>query len=515
MTGLERVLIIGFGPVAARLVDRLRAANRARREAGEPDRFLIMVVGAEPHPAYHRVMIGELATGAASRASLWLADAAELVGDGVDLRLGSTVTAVDREARTVVLGDGEVIGWHRLVFATGARAYVPALEGFSGRIDHRELSGVHVLRSLDDADRVRVAAAEGRRLVVVGGGVLGLELVLGLARAGADVTLIHTGEFPMARALDRDGGLLLLGALRAAGVFVVSDMICRALLTEPQDDQAPDGPKSRFTGIEFSDGRFVRGDELILTCGALARTELAEAAGLQCHNGILVDHDLACWGTDSAAEAGSIFAIGDCAEVRCTGEPYCDECTARPLKTSAPAGLIAPGWAQADALAERLIDAGPVRVDSGIDGLIQLKADELDLVAAGDTLAGPWSPGLEVAQWLDPAHGRYVKMITRQGRLTGLICVGMPSAGAELTWLYDQGAELPWDRSLLLRGDGPDAGDEPSTAPVCRCNGVHRETITTAIACGSRTVADVGRETRAGTGCGGCRTKIAALLEQG
>lgn len=503
MNGPQRVVIIGFGPVAARLIDRLRAANRSRRAAGEPEPFAITVIGAEPEPAYHRVMIGELATGVATRASLWLSDAAELIGDGVDVRLGAVVTEVDREARTVTLAGGELITWHRLVFATGARAYVPALEGFSGRIDPRELSGVQVLRSLDDADRLRDAVAAGRRIVVLGGGVLGLELVLGLARAGIDATLIHSGPYPMARALDADGGRLLLRSLRTAGVFVVSDVICRALLTEPADDQG-----GRFTGIEFSDGRFVRGDELVLTCGALARTELAEAAGLRCHNGILVDHDLACWGTEA------IFAIGDCAEVRCAADPYCPECAERPLKTSAPAGLIAPGWEQAEALADRLIDGTPALVGTGIDGMIQLKADDLDLVAAGDTLAGPWTPGLEVAQWLDPAHGRYVKMITREGRLTGLVSLGMPNAGAELAWLYDTGAELPWDRSLLLRGDGPDGGDEPSGAPVCRCNGVPKETVEAAITAGSRTVSDVGRETRAGTGCGGCRSKIAALLEE-
>jgi bacterioferritin-associated ferredoxin len=68
-------------------------------------------------------------------------------------------------------------------------------------------------------------------------------------------------------------------------------------------------------------------------------------------------------------------------------------------------------------------------------------------------------------------------------------------------------------RALRLRGDGPDGGDEPSGAPVCRCNGVPKETVEAAITAGSRTIADVGRETRAGTGCGGCRSKIAALLE--
>jgi assimilatory nitrate reductase electron transfer subunit len=150
-----------------------------------------------------------------------------------------------------------------------------------------------------------------------------------------------------------------------------------------------------------------------------------------------------------------------------------------------------------------------------------LKAEHVDVVAAGDVSADPWDEdpqGRHVAQWADPEHGRYAKMVSADGILTGFVCVGMPRTAAELTLLYERGDELPADRSLLLRFDGPDfdptAGSAAlaPNATVCWCNGVSVEQIDESITAGNTTVECVGRDTRAGTGCGGCRTRISDML---
>ena len=166
--------------------------------------------------------------------------------------------------------------------------------------------------------------------------------------------------------------------------------------------------------------------------------------------------------------------------------------------------------------------------------VVMLKAEGIDVVAAGDTAADPFDVDdhahahgcagepapLAVAQWADPEHGRYVKMVTRGGILTGFVCVGMPRTGAELTLLFERGSELPADRSVLLRFDGPDydpsAGGDAFApeATVCWCNGVTVEGITLAAAAGNDTVACVGAATRAGTGCGGCKGRIGEVLER-
>ena len=170
--------------------------------------------------------------------------------------------------------------------------------------------------------------------------------------------------------------------------------------------------------------------------------------------------------------------------------------------------------------------------------VVMLKAEGIDVVAAGDTTADPFDAALAdadahahgcasgdpaplaVAQWADPEHGRYVKMVTRGGILTGFVCVGMPRTGAELTLLFERGSELPADRSVLLRNDGPDyapATDSDAFAPdatVCWCNGVTVAHIHESVDAGDRTVACVGKSTRAGTGCGGCKGRIGELIER-
>jgi assimilatory nitrate reductase electron transfer subunit len=127
-------------------------------------------------------------------------------------------------------------------------------------------------------------------------------------------------------------------------------------------------------------------------------------------------------------------------------------------------------------------------------------------------------PRLQVAQWADPEHGRYVKMTTRGGVLEGLVAVGMPRTAAELVGLFERGAELPADRSLLLRLDGPDqpqaAGPADPAGTVCRCAGVSGSTITAAVADGCSSVPEVSRATRAGTGCGGCHEDIKGIIER-
>lgn len=134
--------------------------------------------------------------------------------------------------------------------------------------------------------------------------------------------------------------------------------------------------------------------------------------------------------------------------------------------------------------------------------------------------AGCDSSPPSVAQWADPELGRYVKMVTRAGMLEGFVCVGMPRTGAELTLLFERGSELPSDRSVLLRFDGPDY--DPSVggdvfaleATVCWCNGVTVGAIADSAGAGNTTVACIGSATRAGTGCGGGKARIGGVLER-
>lgn len=504
----ERIVVIGAGPVGIRFTEELLPLVAGGRAT-------VTVLGAETADPYNRVLLAEYAVGEASSDELTLATAASL--SGVDLRLGARAVRIDRDARVVELVDGSTVGYDRLVLATGARSIVPSLEGLetigpdTTGLDSRLTAGVCVLRDLSDAEQVRAVVARGGRVVVLGAGVLGIELAMLLADAGAVPSVAHFGPMPMPRQLDRGSASILSTALASAGVTLVPHTRAEGVIGVEGDDGI-----RRFRALASSDGKRIEGDLLVLSCGVRARTELAEAAGLRVGNGVLVDAALRSWSDPR------IHAIGDCAHIADPAEFLHDR-----QVPGGPHGLVGPGWRQASWLAAAIAaeldsaDDHPGEFADEHPGVVVLKGELVDIASAGDVSADPFAPvpagedAPGIAVWADPEHGTYVKMATRDGILTGFVAVGMPRAAAELSVLYLRGGELPADRSLLLRLDDPDAdaiAPAGRDATLCICNAVTVGQIEDAIDDGCSSVAAIGECTRAGTGCGGCRARITEML---
>lgn len=532
----EHIVVIGFGPVGARFVDELEPALTAGHAT-------LTVVGAETGDPYNRVLVAEHAVGHIAAQAMSLGGSDRAVAAGARILTGATASSISRTRKFVSVehadGGAEDIAYDRLVFATGARANIPTLQGIDtgrraylrpvpgeGKLDAAGgplPSGVTALRDLVDAKTVFDAVASGRRIIVLGAGVLGMEIALAAASAGAEVCVVYHGEHPMERNLDRGSAMVLAREARRAGVAMVDHSRAESVLLRLD----PDGIE-RFTTLVCADGKQISADLLVLSCGVSARSELARLAGLDVAAGILVDPGLRSW-SDPA-----VYAIGDCAQLG--SKPQLGDVVTAP--TGAPSGLIGPGWRQADWLAATFVRElghtdGGVAAASGLlaperPPLVMLKAEGIDIVAAGDLSVDPWddhnhtpsdcSP-VEVAQWADPEHGRYVKMVTRDGVLVAFACAGMPRTGAELTLLFERGSELPADRSVLLRFDGPDYDASAAvdrfelSATVCWCNGVNVASVGEAAAAGDGTLACVSSATRAGTGCGGCKGRIAEVIE--
>ena len=206
----------------------------------------------------------------------------------IDLSVGARAVAVDRSARRVELADGTSVPYDALVLATGARPRRLSIPG-------ADLEPVHHLRTVRDADRLRDRLSRGARLAVVGGGYIGLEVAAAATRLGAGVTVLEALPRVMSRVTGPEVAAFLTDTHRARGVEVMTD----AAVTRFEPDPAGG------VRIVLRDGQELPCDEVLVAVGVVPNVELAEACGLVCDDGIVVD---ACGRTRDPA----IFAAGDC-----------------------------------------------------------------------------------------------------------------------------------------------------------------------------------------------------------
>ncbi|MHC0433258.1 FAD-dependent oxidoreductase [Streptomyces sp. O3] len=446
--GAERVVVVGYGPAAHRLVERLSRHGH---------RGTVTVLGAEPEPAYQRPLLTSVVDGTLTAEALRLPAPPE----GVRLLLGVTAAAVDRERRVVRSDDGRSHPYDRLVLATGAAprpASLPWLRGADGRLP----SGVGVLRTLNDC----AALAGPEPVAVVGGGPLAVEAALALRRTGRDVTLVHRGPHPLDRHLDPRAGELLSARLRALDID-----LCLGRTTRAYEDGK----------LRLDDGRQVAAHDVLLCTGVTPRDGLARSAGLAVDGGVLVDDALR---TDDPR----VHAIGDCA---------------RPAGVAVPFRGHTAAWEQAEALAVQLTGRAERAVASR--PVLRLRAPELSLVRLGSSDGADETVALS-----DVARGRYARLSLRAGRVCGAVLLGLDRAIAAVVRLYQRGEPVAADRLALLLGATPEyAGEElPGDVVVCHCGNVTGTDLEAAWRAGAHTPDALSAATRASTGCGSCGDEL-------
>jgi 3-phenylpropionate/trans-cinnamate dioxygenase ferredoxin reductase subunit len=275
------VVLVGGGHAAAAFV------NSARRAGHEGS---LILISDEPVPPYHRPPLSKkyLADGLPVEQIL-IRTAAWYAEQKVTLRLGTRVKTIDRSARSVVLADGSSVAYSQLVLLTGARPRrLPADAG-------GDLQGVLVMRSLADADAMAPYLVVGKRLLVVGGGYIGLEAAAVAAGKGLQVTLLEAAPRILQRVAASATSDYFRALHRARGVDLREGVALRRLLA--------DG--GRVCGAELGDGSRIEADLVLVGIGVHANVELAEQAGLEIDNGIAVDEF--CRSSDP-----DILAAGDC-----------------------------------------------------------------------------------------------------------------------------------------------------------------------------------------------------------
>ncbi|MEI2774367.1 MAG: FAD-dependent oxidoreductase [Tetrasphaera sp.] len=465
---MTRLVVVGNGMVGSRFTSELLTLDTR-------DRFEIDQFGAEDCRPYNRVLLSEVVSGARDVASIGLPQS-----DHPRLRVhqGVQVVAIDRADRAVVRSDGARTRYDLLVLATGAAARVPLLAGLDPNdpLPH----GVAALRTIGDARAIAAATLNARSAVVLGAGVLGLEVACGLVRREVRTTIVHPKATLMERHLDVTAAQVVQTALQTLGVDQRTEVAATGIHLQ----------HGRLAAVQLSSGEQLPCDLLVLTVGTVAATTLADACGLPVERGVVVDATLA-----SPADR-RVYAIGDCAQ-----------------PPDGMSGLVAQGWNQARALAARLAGVSDPVPPKG-DDIVRLKAPGLDVVTMGvcGTARGH-DPGRRSIRVNDPHIGRHVEIVIADDRLAGATCVGAGRLAADLLATYTARTPVPRDPLTLLLDRSAFGVPEPGADErvVCRCNGVTLGDLKDCLANGAADVAAIAAATRAGTGCGGCRDELCAL----
>ena len=263
MSSAPTTVIVGTGQAGGWAAVTLRAEGFTGR---------IVVVGEESHPPYERPPLskGVLSKDEAPE-TCHLRPADSYGEQSIELRLGVRATGLDRAARRVALTDGETLDYDTLLLATGSRVRRLPVPGADG-------PGVHYLRTIDDALAIRARLTPQARLCVVGGGYIGLEVAASARQRGCAVTILEMEDVVMKRVVPAEVGRFYDGVHREHGV----DIRLGQTVTRIEDD----GAAQR---VVCADGTEVAADIVVVGVGIIPNAELADAAGLDVDNGILVD----------------------------------------------------------------------------------------------------------------------------------------------------------------------------------------------------------------------------------
>lgn len=279
------IVIIGAGQAGVQTAESLRAGGYAGR---------ITLLGDEPHGPYHRPPLSKAwLAGEMDGAQLVMRAPEMLARKNIELRTEVKVASIDRAAKQVLLADGSALPYDGLVLATGSTPRSLPLPG-------GDAAGVHALRSRGDADaisaRLALCQEQQRPVVVIGGGFIGLEVAATARKKGLAVTVLEAAPRLLGRVLAPALSDWYAALHRSHGVELVFDARIEALET------AADGSVS---GVRLADGRLLPAGLVVVGIGVNANDGLAQAAGLECERGIVVD---ACCRTSDPA----IVAAGDC-----------------------------------------------------------------------------------------------------------------------------------------------------------------------------------------------------------
>ncbi len=454
----EKIVVIGAGSAGLGFINAYRKVNQTDE---------IEVFSKEIHPFYNRIMLPDYVSGTQAWNQLVKLREEEFEEKNIKVHVGVQIQHIDKKNKILVDSKGREHVYDKLILGMGSNAFMPK--------NFPKIPGIFNMRSKSDADQLGHFLIPSNHVVIVGGGLLGLEMAAALREIHIEVTVIQRSSRLMDRQLDNQGSAILHDEIAARAIDIFYN-----------DEVEQFFGSENLSGIRLKSGRKIDCQALLVAAGTTPVIDLALSAGIDCNRGIKVNQYLQTSDPD-------IFACGEIAELN--NELW---------------GISAAAEQQAQIVSDYL--SGDLASHyTGSLSMNILKVANLSLCSLGIIETPKNGESYEEVIFIDKAKHYYKKCIVKDDRLVGAILIGDKSEFLEFKDLISKGIELSDKRLQLLR-----SGKKPEPVLgklVCSCNNVGEGNLLKCIKEGNNTLDLLCNTSGAGTGCGSCRPEVKAILE--
>lgn len=460
---MKKLVVVGSGMSAMKVVDEVLKID--------PLMYQITIIGAEEVLPYNRIMLSLILTGEKDFDDIRTHDETYFAQNHIIFKAGFKVTTINRKTKTVSMvqvdkNNSESINYDCLVLCTGSTPFILPLHG-------RELEGVVLFRDLNDVKYMKNNAKKGKKVAVIGTGLLGLETANGLNKLGFETTVIGNTDSIMNMQLDATSGDLLQKILEQKNIAFKLNANTSKIIG-----------KNKVEALEFEDGAILETDMVVMSVGIIPNDDLAKKIGIDTDQGIIVNDSM-------MTSDPVIYSVGECVKHR--GKTY---------------GLVAPLFEQARVCAQQVCKVSH-NIYTGSDIYAKLKVSGVDVFSAGEFD----NADDEVICYRDHALNTRKRLSIRDNKLVGAILFGDSTDGLFYFDLIKNKTDITDIRKTLLFGD---IGIDTSSASalnvekmadeeqVCGCVGVTKGDIISSVTSGCDSFEAMQEDTGCSTGCGGC-----------
>lgn len=397
-------VIIGNSAAAVGAVEGIRQVDREGK---------ITVISDEPYHTYSRPLISYWLAGKVTAENMIYRNGCFYEKNGVTGMLGRKAVTVNIKGKKVELDNGETVKYDRLLIATGGKSIVPPMKGL-------DKEGVYSFLKFDDVKAIQQAAAPGKKAVIIGAGLIGLKAAEALLRLGLDVTVVELANRVLSAILDEEAGAMVQGCLEDAGMkFALNNTVKEV------------AGKQKVAGVTLQDGTKLDCDLLVVAIGVQPNTDVVQDSGININRGIVVDEYM-------QTSAANVYAAGDVAE------GFDLVYGANRVLPLLPNAYMQGEVAGRSMAGEKTAFAGGVAMNA-------IGFYDLPMLTAG--IIKPDSDAYEVFTEADPAARTYRKVVIRDNRLVGYICLNKVDRAGILTGLIRDKADVGVYKDALLRPD--------------------------------------------------------------